>query len=218
IDTKIDLSGIDHGIKSMQGELNGVESKMTQVGKTMSATVTAPIDGLTGAVIKIGMDIEASMSHLLAVTGATRSEMKKLEALARELGETTKFSATDAAEAMGFLGMAGYDVNQILESMPALLDLTAAGQLDLGRAADIATNIVSGFNMTAKDTGRVSDVLAKAAASANTSVEQLGAAMSYVAPVAAGAGISLEETAAAIGIRSEEHTSELQSRENLVCR
>src|SRR5690606_39937512 len=83
---------------------------------------------------------------------------------------------------------------------------------------DIATNIVSGFNMTAKDTGRVSDVLAKAAASANTSVEQLGAAMSYVAPVAAGAGISLEETAAAIGIRSEEHTSELQSRENLVCR
>ena len=203
IDTKIDQSGIDEGVKTMQGKLNGVAGKMDKVGKTMSATVTAPIVGLTGAIVKVGMDFEASMSHVQAVTGATGSEMQKLESLARELGETTKFSANDAAEAMGFLGMAGYDTNQIISSMPGLLDLAAAGQLELGRAADIATNIVSGFNMTAEDTGMVSDVLAKAAASANTSVEQLGGAMSYVAPVAAGAGLSLEETAAAIGVLSD---------------
>lgn len=203
IDTKIDQSGIDEGVKTMQGKLNRVADKMDKVGKKMSTTVTAPIAGLTGAVIKIGMDFEASMSHVQAVTGATGSEMQKLESLAKELGETTKFSANDAAEAMGFLGMAGYKTNQIMSAMPGLLDLAASGQLELGRAADIATNIVSGFNMAAKDTGMVSDVLAKAAASANTSVEQLGAAMSYVAPVAAGAGISLQETAAAIGILSD---------------
>ena len=203
IDTKIDQSGIDEGVKTMQSKLNGVAGKMDKVGKTMSATVTAPIAGITGAIVKVGMDFQSSMSHVQAVTGATGSEMQKLEALARELGETTKFSANDAAEAMGFLGMAGYDTNQIMSSMPGLLDLAAAGQLELGRAADIATNIVSGFNMTAEDTGMVSDVLAKAAASANTSVEQLGGAMSYVAPVASGAGLSLEETAAAIGVLSD---------------
>ena len=203
IDTKIDQSGIDEGVKTMQGKLNGVAGKMDKVGKTMSATVTAPIAGLAGVIVKVGMDFEASMSHVQAVTGATGSEMAKLEDMARELGETTKFSATQAAEAMGFLGMAGFDTNQIMSSMPGLLDLAAAGQLELGRAADIATNIVSGFNMTAEDTGMVSDVLAKAAASANTSVEQLGAAMSYVAPVASGAGLSLQETAAAIGVLSD---------------
>src|SRR5690606_22032129 len=91
----------------------------------------------------------------------------------------------------------------IMASMPGLLDLAAAGQLDLGRAADITTNIMSGFNMEADKTQQVADMLAAAASSANTSVEQMGTAMSYVAPVAAGAGISLEETAAAIGILSD---------------
>src|SRR5690606_12620860 len=90
----------------------------------------------------------------------------------------------------------------IMASMPGLLDLAAAGQLDLGRAADITTNIMSGFNMEADKTQQVADMLAAAASSANTSVEQMGNAMSYVAPVAAGAGISIEETAAAIGILS----------------
>lgn len=148
------------------------------------------------------MDFEAAMSKVQALSGATGDELAALEQQARDLGKATVFSASEAAEAMAFLAMAGYDTNQIMSAMPGLLDLAAAGQLELGAAADITTNIMSGFNLEAEKTGQVADVLAKAAASANTSVEQMGDAMSYVGPVAAGAGWSLEETAAAIGVLS----------------
>src|SRR5699024_4902744 len=130
-------------------------------------------------------------------------ELEQLEDMAKDLGETTRFSATEASEGMSFLAMAGFETNEILDSMPGLLNLAAAGQLDLGRAADITTNVMSGFNLEAEETGRVSDILAESAASANTSVEQMGGAMSYVAPVAEGAGLSIEETAAAMGTLSD---------------
>lgn len=183
-------------------KLGETGKKMTDVGKDLSKKVTAPILGIGAAATKIGMDFEAGMSKVQALSGATAEEMAKLREQAREMGAATVFSASEAAEAQAFLAMAGYDVAQIMDSLPGLLDLAAAGQLDLGRAADITTNIMSGFNIEAEKTTEVADVLAKAAASANTSVEQMGDAMSYVAPVAAGAGISLEETAAAIGVLS----------------
>ena len=190
------------GWKSVTDGLDKFGKKATDIGKSMSAKVTAPILGVGAAATKIGMDFEAAMSKVQALSGATAEEMAKLEKQAREMGAATVFSASEAAEAQAFLAMAGYDVAQIMDSLPGLLDLAAAGQLDLGRAADITTNIMSGFNIEAEKTAEVADVLAKAAASANTSVEQMGDAMSYVAPVAAGAGLSLEETAAAIGILS----------------
>jgi len=188
--------------KPITDKLDKFGKTATDIGKSMSAKVTAPILGVGAAAAKMGMDFEAAMSKVQALSGATAEEMAKLEKQAREMGAATVFSASEAAEAQAFLAMAGYDVAQIMDSLPGLLDLAAAGQLDLGRAADITTNIMSGFNIEAEKTAEVADVLAKAAASANTSVEQMGDAMSYVAPVAAGAGLSLEETAAAIGILS----------------
>jgi len=188
--------------EQLSKKLGDAGKKMTDVGKDLSKKVTAPILGIGTVAAKTGMEFEAAMSKVQALSGATAEEMAKLEKQAREMGAATVFSASEAAEAQAFLAMAGYDVAQIMDSLPGLLNLAAAGQLDLGRAADITTNIMSGFNIEAEKTTQVADVLAKAAASANTSVEQMGDAMSYVAPVAAGAGISLEETAAAIGILS----------------
>lgn len=155
-----------------------------------------------GSVVTAGPSYEAAMSKVKAVTRATDEQMVQMDAQAKQLGKTTKFSASEAADAMGFLGMAGFDTNQIMSAMPSVLDLAASGNLDLGRAADIASNILSGFNMKAEDTAKVSDIIALSAASANTSVEQMGYAMSYVAPIASSAGLSLEETAGAIGILS----------------
>lgn len=110
---------------------------------------------------------------------------------------------SEAADGMAFLAMAGFNTNQILDTMPGLLDLAASSNMDLGRAADIATNILSGFGMEAAEAGRVADVLAKGASSANTSVEQLGGAMKYVAPVAASLGLEIEGMTAAVGLMSD---------------
>jgi TP901 family phage tail tape measure protein len=128
--------------------------------------------------------------------------MEELTAKARELGATTQFSASQAAEGMSFLSMAGFEVNETLGSMEAMLNLAASAQLDLGTSADIVSNIMQGFALETEDAGRASDVLTKAFTSANTDLIQLGEAMQYVAPVAQGFGYSLEETAAAVGILS----------------
>lgn len=189
-------------LEGFSTKMNSMGDSLTGFGRNMSMKVTTPIVGMGTAAVMAGMNFEEGMSKVQALTGATAEEMAELEGMAKDLGETTRFSATEAADAMSFLGMAGYDTNQIVSSMPGLLDLAAAGQLDLGRAADITTNVMSGFNIEAEETGRVADLMAAAASSANTSVEQMGGAMSYVAPVAAGAGLSIEETAAAIGILS----------------
>lgn len=96
--------------------------------------------------------------------------------------------------------MAGYKSNEIIKAMPGLLDMAAAGQLDLGTTADIASNILQGFGLQAEDTGRVADVLTKAFTSSNTTLDMIGDTMKYVAPQAAAAGYSLEEMAAASGL------------------
>lgn len=201
-ETQTQLQRFSQAVKDAGDKVKDAGKKMVSAGKDLTMKVTAPIAGVGATAIKIGSDFEEAMSKVAAVSGATGDELAALEEQARELGATTVFSASEAADGMTFLAMAGYDVNQIMASMPGLLDLAAAGQLDLGRAADITTNIMSGFNMEADKTQQVADMLAAAASSANTSVEQMGTAMSYVAPVAAGAGISIEETAAAIGILS----------------
>lgn len=176
---------------------------MTRIGRNMTTRVTLPIVGIGAAALKVGMDFEEGMSKVQAISGATGDEFKQLESQARELGAETRFSATEAASGMEFLAMAGFETNEILASMPGLLDLAAASGMDLGRTADIASNILSGFNYEAEEAGRVADVLAKGAASANTNVEQLGGAMQYVAPVANTLGLEIEEMVAAVGLMSD---------------
>ncbi|MCM3473047.1 phage tail tape measure protein [Brevibacillus borstelensis] len=140
------------------------------------------------------------MSRVGALSGATRAEMALLTQNAKDLGATTVFSASEAAQGMQFLAMAGYKTNEIIAAMPGLLDTAAAGQTELGETADIVSNILSGFGLQASETGRVADVLTKTFTSSNTDLIKLGYTMKYVAPVAKSLSFSLEEVSAAAGI------------------
>lgn len=178
--------GIVRSIFSLKGALVGL------VGGISIALLTSQVAAFS-----------TEMSQVEAVTGSTRVQMDRLTASARQLGKTTRFSATEAANAMTFLGRAGLRSNQILESVPHTLNLAVAGALDLGSAADIVTNILSGFGGKTEELERFVDVLAKTAASANTDISQLGEGMKFVAPVASSLGVSLEVTAAAMGKLSD---------------
>jgi TP901 family phage tail tape measure protein len=153
--------------------------------------------------VQTSRDFEETLSSVEAVTQSSASQMADMARAARSLGATTRFSASEAAEGMKFLGMAGFETSEIISAMPGLLSLATAGALELGEAADIASNVLSGFNMRADESARVADVLAAAASSSNTSVIQLGEGMKFVAPVAASLGISIEDTAAAMGVLSD---------------
>lgn len=141
-----------------------------------------------------------AMSSVQAVTKATAADMVQLEKITRELGATTQFTSSQAAEGAKYLGMAGFTTNQILEALPATLDLAAAATLSMGQAADITSNIMSGFGLAANQAGKAADVLAAIASSANTDVTGMGSAMKYVGPIARSLGISMEDTAAAVGV------------------
>ena len=154
------------------------------------------------AVVRPAVDFELAMAKVGAITSeaADSDGFQKLTSLARELGRTTQYTASQAAEAMQFLAMTGFNTEQILAATPAALNLAIAGNMDLGRTADIASNILTGFNISANETVRVTDVLAQVARNTNVNVEQLGESMKYIAPAASAVGGTLEETAALVGI------------------
>lgn len=151
------------------------------------------------APLRVGLEFEASMSKVRAVSGATGADFENLKAQARELGATTVWSAKEAADSMTFLSMAGFKTNEIMASMPGMLSLASAGAMDLASTADIASNILSGFGFEAKKMDYVADVMAKTFTNSNTSIASLGESMKYCAPVAAQAGQSFEDLAAMIG-------------------
>lgn len=153
--------------------------------------------------IKILAKFGQAMSTVAAITGATGEEFDELREKAILLGRDTRFSASEAADGMTFLARAGFDANEVLSAIGPTLDLAVAGNLDLARAADIASNVLKGFRLPVSEMTRVLDVMALAANSSNTNVAQLGDALKFVAPVAAGLGLSLEETTAAIGSLSD---------------
>lgn len=172
--------------------MQGAGTKVTGLG-------VAGAVGL-GAMVKTAADFESAMSRVAALSGANDEELQKMRKTAEELGRTTAFSATQAAEGMQFLSMAGFKTNEIIAAMPGMLDMAAAAQMDLGRAADISSNILSAFGLEASEMGRVADVLTKAFTSSNVDLEMLGYTMKYVGPIAKAAGLSLEEMSAAAGI------------------
>ena len=178
--------------KQKRGELRGRLAGTMAIGAAMFAYP-----------LKAAMDFEQGMAEVGAITRADDTDMVRLTENAREMGRTTKFSATQAAQGQKFLAMAGFKTNQIISSMPGMLDLAAASGMDLGRTADIASNILTGFGMEASDMTRVANVMALAFSSSNTDVEQLGYAMKYAAPQAKALGFSIEQTAAIVSKLSD---------------
>jgi TP901 family phage tail tape measure protein len=201
-------------LKTLQKNGEGVGSAMAVQGAKMQAFgaataamgakltkgLTLPIVGVATAAVIAGADFERSMNKVKAISGATGADFDQLKNQAKELGRTTGFSASQAAEAMSFLAMAGFKTTEILGAMPGTLNLAAAGNLDLARSADIASNILTGYGLEVSQLDHAVDVLAKTFTSSNTDLEQLGEAFKYAGPVAASAGVQFEEAAAAIGL------------------
>lgn len=186
-----ELGRTEKQTRSLTDRMGGLKGALAGVG------VTVGITALAKGILGIGVAFDTQMSKVKAVSGATDEQFRQLKDTARQLGKDTKFSMTEAAEGMEYLALAGWKTEAILVAMPGMLNLAAAGALDLGRAADITSDTMQAFGIASENATHVADVFAYAQANANTNVEQMGEAMKYAAPVANALGWQLEETAAA---------------------
>ncbi|WP_293726874.1 phage tail tape measure protein [uncultured Phascolarctobacterium sp.] len=191
--------------KRLSGLINNQQMAKNNFGKqwgglksslATTAIMAAPLAGM----VAVAANFEAAMDKVGAITNATDADMLRLSNTARELGEKTKFTASQSAEAMSYLGMAGWKTNEILAGMPGLLDLAAAGNTDLARTADIVSDNLTAFGLSADKAQHLANIYAVTVTSTNTNVEMLGETMKYAAPVAQAFGASMEETAALAGI------------------
>lgn len=180
-------------------QLKDVGGNIESAGKKM-LPVTATVTALGTASVKMAADFEAAMSKVAAVSGASASEMEALTAKAREVGSKTKFSASEAAEAMNYMAMAGWKTEDMLSGIEGVMNLAAASGEDLATTSDIVTDALTAFGLTAQDSGHFADVLAAASSNANTNVSMMGETFKYCAPIAGSLGFSVEDTAEAIGL------------------
>ncbi len=169
------------------------------VKKVAAVAFSAVGAGATFAAKK-GMDFEAQMSKVGAISGASASDLQKLTDKAKEMGIKTKFSATEAGQAFEYMAMAGWKTGDMMNGVSGIMNLAAASGEDLGTTADIVTDALTAFGMSAKDSGEFADVLAQASSNANTNVGLMGETFKYVAPVAGSLGYSAKDTAIAIGL------------------
>lgn len=187
-------------IKEVGENIKGVGDKIAGVGKDVTAKVTTPIVGAFGAAVKTTMDFDSQMSKVSAISGATGEDFQALRDKAREMGADTKYSATEAAEAFEYMGMAGWKTDQMMSGIPGILNLAAASGEELGTTSDIVTDALTAFGMGAEDAGRFADILAAASTNANTNVSMMGESFKYVAPVAGALGYSAEDVSVALGL------------------
>lgn len=192
-------SALRKGLTSARKQLKSFAVFSKKMGMGLAASGLALMAPVVAA-IPVYASFADQMSAVRAVTQASETDFEALNQVAKDLGSSTSFSASQVAEGMKYLGMAGYDTKEIIAGIPDVLNLARAGALDLGMAADIASDVGSAFDMAASDIGRVADVIAKTATSANTNVEMMGETFKYVAPVAYAAGQSIEEASTAIGL------------------
>ena len=185
--------------------MGGLNNTAKQLGSSLAmafagGVVISGITNLGRKVFDLQKEFSFMMSRVQALTGASDTLSKALNKQAQILGKKTQFTAVQAAEAMTFLAQAGLDANKIYSAMPSTLELAAAGQISLAEAADISTNVMSAYNLQARDLGRVNDIIANTTTNANTNVLEFAEAFKMVGPIAKAAKIPMEEISAAIGI------------------
>lgn len=206
--TKLSLNGIG---ESMQK----AGKKIADAGSNLTKKVTLPIAGIGAAALKVGIDFEAGMSEVKAISGATGEDFEKLKAKAEELGANTKFSASEAASGLKYMAMAGWDTKQMLAGIDGVMMLAAASGEDLGLVSDIVTDSMTAFGLAADQAGKFADILAAASSKSNTNVAMLGESFKYVAPVAGALGYSAEDTAVALGLMANAGIKASQSGTSL---
>lgn len=196
------MGKIGNKFSELGPRLQEIGSKMQSVGRNMSMYVSAPIVAGFGAAVKKSIDFDDSMRKVKATSGATGSEFQQLRDKALEMGAKTKFSASESADALNYMALAGWDTKDMLGGIDGVMQLAAASGEDLGQVSDIVTDSLTAFGMKAKDSGHFADVLAQTSSKANTDVRGLGEAFKYVAPVAGALGYTVEDTSIAIGLMS----------------
>ena len=210
----LDTSGFKKGFKTALGDLEtfGNKSNSTSdrvyalgsafksVGSTMTKYATIPLLGIGTAAVTVAAGFESAMSEVQAISGATGKDFEELTAKAQEMGAKTKFSASESAEAMQYMAMAGWKTEDMLAGIEGIMNLAAASGEDLATTSDIVTDALTAFGLSAGDAGTFANVLAVASANANTNVSMLGESFKYVAPVAGALGYSAEDTAIALGL------------------
>lgn len=186
-------------ISAVGDKFQEVGQKIEGVGKKL-LTISAAVGGIGVAAVKTTADFDSSMSNVSAISGTTGKDFDRLRDKAREMGTETKFSASEAADAMSYMAMAGWKTEDMLNGISGIMDLAAASGADLATTSDIVTDALTGMGYTAADAGRLADVMAAASSNANTNVEMMGETFKYVAPVCGSLGYSMEDTALAVGL------------------
>ena len=181
-------------------KIDEVGTKFQEVGGHIEAAgkkvmpVSAAVTGLGAAAVKTASDFDTAMSKVAAVSGATGEELDALREKAREMVAKTKFSASEAAEAMNYMAMAGWKTTDMLDGIEGIMNLAAASGEELATTSDIVTDALTAFGLTAADSGHFADILAAASSNANTNVSMMGETFKYCAPIAGALGFSAEDT------------------------
>ena len=201
------LAELEKKAKSTEGKLSALGSKVskvgggiTKVGKGLTKAVSVPLLGIATASVKTGMDFEAGMSKVGAISQASGADMEKLSKKAREMGAATSFSATDAANGMEYMALAGWETTKIMDGIGPVLRLAEAGALDLGRASDLVTDSMSALGVETDDLDGYLDKVAKTAASSNTDIDALMEATIIAGGSFKRFNVPLEESNAFLGI------------------
>ena len=193
--TSVALAKIDEAGKKMEAFGDSVTSAGQKI---MPASMA--VAGLGAAAVKTAADFDEGMSKVAAISGATGDDLDALRDKAREMGAKTKFSASEAADAMNYMAMAGWKTEDMLSGIEGIMNLAAASGEDLAATSDIVTDALTAFGLSAQDSGHFADILAAASSNANTNVSMMGETFKYCAPIAGALGFSAEDTAQAIGL------------------
>ena len=206
---KLEMNDFNNNLNKAKDEINKADNNFrglkstgeafTKVGGALTAGVTVPVMGIAASVVNTQMKFQDAMAKVQALSGASGAELKKLEDTAKQMGATTIFSASECADALGYMALAGWDANESAAGLPGVLNLAAASGMELAEASDMVTDYLTAFGLEADQAGRMADVLSYAQAHSNTTTQQLGEAFKNCAVNAHNAGMSLEETTAILG-------------------
>lgn len=199
---KSGMRGALESLKEFSGEVKGgiKFGALSEIGSKAVNAVTGSISGMARGVVDAGMSFESAMSSVAAISGATGQDFDMLRSKAKEMGATTQFSATEAANAMEYMAMAGWKAEDMTSGISGIMNLAAASGADLATTSDIVTDALTAFGQTAADSGRFADVMAAASANANTNVEMMGETFKYAGAAAGAMGYSVEDLAVATGL------------------
>ena len=204
----IKIEGDDTDFKSKVNGLgktaeSGV-SKLGNVVKTAAVGIGGAMVAIGGYAIKVGSDFESAMSNVAAISGATGDDLQMLKDTAQEMGATTQFSATEAANALSYMALAGWDANQSASALPGVLNLAASSGMELASASDMVTDYMSAFGMSCEQSGYFADMLAYAQSNANTTAELLGESYKNCAANMAAAGQDVETTTSLLAMMANQ--------------